>query len=57
MAVGNCIDKYARFIGLSNDPSPGYNVEILARKFVGDESSLVMCFSLEVKIIIRCRML
>eukprot|EP00629_Pelagomonadales_sp_RCC1024_P003875 CAMPEP_0119276456 /NCGR_PEP_ID=MMETSP1329-20130426/15457_1 /TAXON_ID=114041 /ORGANISM="Genus nov. species nov., Strain RCC1024" /LENGTH=258 /DNA_ID=CAMNT_0007276887 /DNA_START=624 /DNA_END=1400 /DNA_ORIENTATION=+ len=27
IAVGNCIDRFARIVGLSNDPSPGYNIE------------------------------
>ena len=31
MAVGNCLDKFARIIMLSNDPSPGYNIEKMAR--------------------------
>lgn len=32
IAVGNCLDKFARTIRLSNDPSPGYNIEQLAKK-------------------------
>ena len=32
IAVGNCLDKFAREIGLSNDPSPGYNIEQEAKK-------------------------
>eukprot|EP00924_Labyrinthula_sp_SR-Ha-C_P007391 snap_masked-scaffold_24-processed-gene-1.22-mRNA-1 protein AED:0.14 eAED:0.14 QI:0/-1/0/1/-1/1/1/0/382 len=27
IAVGNCLDRFARTIGLSNDPSPGFNIE------------------------------
>jgi len=27
IAVGNCLDRFARLIELSNDPSPGYNIE------------------------------
>lgn len=30
IAVGNCLDRFARVLGLSNDPSPGYNIEQLA---------------------------
>lgn len=30
MAVGNCLDRFARVLQLSNDPSPGYNIEQLA---------------------------
>jgi N6-L-threonylcarbamoyladenine synthase len=33
IAVGNCLDRFARVIGLSNDPSPGYNIEQEAKKF------------------------
>lgn len=32
IAVGNCLDRFARVIGLSNDPSPGQNIEKEARK-------------------------
>lgn len=32
MAVGNCLDKFARILVLSNDPSPGYNIEQMAKK-------------------------
>ena len=32
MAIGNCLDRFARVIGLSNDPSPGYNIEQMAKK-------------------------
>ncbi|KRX71563.1 Huntingtin-interacting protein 1 [Trichinella sp. T6] len=37
IAVGNCLDRFARLLNLSNDPSPGLNIEIQARngrKFV-----------------------
>lgn len=32
IAVGNCLDRFARVIGLPNDPSPGYNIEQLAKQ-------------------------
>ena len=32
IAVGNCLDRFARLIGLPNDPSPGYNIEQAARR-------------------------
>lgn len=32
LAVGNCLDKFARILHLSNDPSPGYNIEQLAKQ-------------------------
>ncbi|KAJ7522842.1 hypothetical protein O6H91_18G028800 [Diphasiastrum complanatum] len=27
IAVGNCLDRFARVLTISNDPSPGYNIE------------------------------
>ncbi len=32
IAVGNCLDRFARALKLSNDPSPGYNIEQLAKE-------------------------
>jgi N6-L-threonylcarbamoyladenine synthase len=32
IAVGNCLDRFARLLNLSNDPSPGYNIEQMAKK-------------------------
>ena len=32
IAIGNCLDRFARVIGVSNDPSPGYNIEQLAKR-------------------------
>ncbi|KCV73142.1 O-sialoglycoprotein endopeptidase, variant [Fonticula alba] len=32
IAIGNCLDRFARVLGVPNDPSPGYNIELLARK-------------------------
>ncbi|CAG9463405.1 unnamed protein product [Pedinophyceae sp. YPF-701] len=32
IAVGNCLDRFARVLNLSNDPAPGYNIEQLAKK-------------------------
>lgn len=32
IAVGNCLDRFARELELSNDPAPGYNIEQLAKK-------------------------
>lgn len=31
IAVGNCLDRFARVLQLSNDPSPGYNIEQQAK--------------------------
>ena len=32
VAIGNCLDRFARLVGISNDPSPGYNIEQCAKK-------------------------
>lgn len=32
IAVGNCLDRFARLLKLSNAPSPGYNIEQAAKK-------------------------
>jgi N6-L-threonylcarbamoyladenine synthase len=32
IAVGNCLDRFARTLRISNDPAPGYNIELLARR-------------------------
>lgn len=32
LAVGNMLDRFARVLGLSNDPSPGFNIEQLAKQ-------------------------
>ena len=37
ITVGNCLDRFARVINLSNDPSPGYNIEQEAKKCVRDD--------------------
>ncbi|KYM80464.1 putative O-sialoglycoprotein endopeptidase [Atta colombica] len=34
IAVGNCLDRFARLLKLSNNPSPGYNIEQLGEKLV-----------------------
>ncbi|CAI5445246.1 unnamed protein product [Caenorhabditis angaria] len=31
IAVGNCLDRFARVLKLDNNPSPGYNIEQLAK--------------------------
>ncbi|KAA0147842.1 hypothetical protein FNF29_07056 [Cafeteria roenbergensis] len=36
IAVGNCLDRFARAVGLPNDPAPGYNIEVAARKYAAE---------------------
>ena len=31
IAIGNCLDRFARVLKISNDPAPGYNIEVMAR--------------------------
>ncbi|CDR41881.1 CYFA0S08e01112g1_1 [Cyberlindnera fabianii] len=32
IAIGNCLDRFARTLKIPNEPSPGYNIEQLAKK-------------------------
>ncbi|KAJ2766953.1 putative tRNA threonylcarbamoyladenosine biosynthesis protein kae1, partial [Coemansia linderi] len=32
IAIGNCLDRFARVLMLPNDPSPGYNIEQYAKR-------------------------
>ncbi|KAK5134886.1 putative tRNA threonylcarbamoyladenosine biosynthesis protein kae1 [Meristemomyces frigidus] len=32
IAVGNCLDRFARVLNISNDPAPGYNIEQIAKR-------------------------
>ncbi|KXS11049.1 peptidase M22, glycoprotease [Gonapodya prolifera JEL478] len=32
IAIGNCLDRFARVINLPNDPAPGYNIEQYAKR-------------------------
>ncbi|KAL2357992.1 putative tRNA threonylcarbamoyladenosine biosynthesis protein kae1 [Cryomyces antarcticus] len=32
IAIGNCLDRFARTLRISNDPAPGYNIEQLAKR-------------------------
>ncbi|CAO3636622.1 unnamed protein product [Mucor hiemalis] len=32
IAIGNCLDRFARLLNLSNAPSPGYNIEQYAKR-------------------------
>src|SRR5271163_4136521 len=33
IAVGNCLDRFARVIQIPNDPAPGYNIEQYAKRY------------------------
>lgn len=32
IAVGNCLDRFARTLNISNDPAPGFNIEQMAKR-------------------------
>ena len=32
IAVGNCLDRFARTLQISNEPAPGYNIEQMAKQ-------------------------
>lgn len=32
IAIGNCLDRFARTLKIPNDPAPGYNIEQMAKK-------------------------
>lgn len=36
IAVGNCLDRFARAVGLPNDPAPGYNIEVAAKRYADE---------------------
>jgi N6-L-threonylcarbamoyladenine synthase len=39
IAVGNCLDRTARVLKISNDPAPGYNIEQLAKSYAKSTKS------------------
>src|SRR5204863_5364231 len=41
IAVGNCLDRFARTIMLPNDPAPGYNIEQYAKRFISAWTVLI----------------
>lgn len=42
IAVGNCLDRFARVIGLPNDPAPGYNIEQWAKRWVVEIEAFIV---------------
>lgn len=45
IAVGNCLDRFARVLGLPNDPAPGYNIEQLAKEVGGELAGVNECLA------------
>jgi N6-L-threonylcarbamoyladenine synthase len=48
IAVGNCLDRFARVLKLSNDPAPGYNIEQLAKQGSKCASLIPTCSSVSI---------
>jgi N6-L-threonylcarbamoyladenine synthase len=42
IAVGNCLDRFARAIRIPNDPSPGYNIEQHAKRYSFSSLELIV---------------
>jgi len=55
IAVGNCLDRFARIINLSNDPSPGYNIEQAAKKYAAFAIQVMALSSHVVSLVLQCR--
>ena len=49
IAVGNCLDRFARVLKISNDPSPGYNIDQMAKRMQRSE-----CWPLESVLLKTC---
>lgn len=49
IAVGNCLDRFARSINLPNDPSPGYNIEKCALKIPDSKTTSLIDLPYTVK--------
>lgn len=47
IAIGNCLDRFARTLRIPNAPSPGYNIEQLAKKCVNKETLLELPYTVK----------
>lgn len=47
IAIGNCLDRFARTLRIPNAPSPGYNIEQLAKKCANKETLLELPYTVK----------
>ncbi|CCE61782.1 hypothetical protein TPHA_0B01100 [Tetrapisispora phaffii CBS 4417] len=47
IAIGNCLDRFARTLRIPNNPSPGYNIEQLAKKSTHKDSLVLLPYTVK----------
>ena len=47
IAIGNCLDRFARTLRIPNEPSPGYNIEQLAKKCKNKDSIVELPYTVK----------
>lgn len=47
VAIGNCLDRFARTLKIPNAPSPGYNIEQLAKNCTNKESLIELPYTVK----------
>ncbi|CCE91717.1 tRNA N6-adenosine threonylcarbamoyltransferase TDEL_0D01330 [Torulaspora delbrueckii] len=47
IAIGNCLDRFARTLRIPNAPSPGYNIEQLAKRCANKETLLELPYTVK----------
>ena len=47
IAIGNCLDRFARTLKIPNAPSPGYNIEQLAKQCKNKEKLVVLPYTVK----------
>ncbi|QEU58287.1 Kae1 [Kluyveromyces lactis] len=47
IAIGNCLDRFARTLKIPNAPSPGYNIEQLAKKCKNKEKLVALPYTVK----------
>ncbi|EDO18134.1 hypothetical protein Kpol_1031p38 [Vanderwaltozyma polyspora DSM 70294] len=47
IAIGNCLDRFARTLKIPNEPSPGYNIEQLAKQCSNKENLVELPYTVK----------
>ncbi|AET41383.1 tRNA N6-adenosine threonylcarbamoyltransferase Ecym_8088 [Eremothecium cymbalariae DBVPG len=47
IAVGNCLDRFARTLKIPNEPSPGYNIEQLAKQCKNKDKIVLLPYTVK----------